>query len=203
MFTGIIEELGRVAAIENLGDSVRLTIAGPLVVSDVHRGDSISVNGTCLTAVEFDHDGFTADVMQETLDRTSLSGLKVGDPVNLERAMTAATRFGGHVVQGHVDGVGKIISREPSENWEWVRVSVPTELMKYVVLKGSITIDGVSLTINEVGDDFVGLSLIPETLRLTTLGSKQPGDTVNLEADVMAKHIERLLEARLSAGSNR
>jgi riboflavin synthase len=201
MFTGIIEELGHVAGIEKLGDSVRLTIAGPLVVSDVHRGDSIAVNGTCLTAVEFDTDGFTADVMQETLDRTSLAGLKVGDPVNLERAMTAATRFGGHVVQGHVDGVGKIVSREPSQNWEWVRVSVPEELMKYVVLKGSITIDGVSLTINEVSDDFVGLSLIPETLRLTTLGSKQPGDTVNLEADVMAKHIERLLEARLSAGS--
>ncbi|MFM5904629.1 MAG: riboflavin synthase [Micrococcales bacterium] len=201
MFTGIIEELGRVTAIENLGDSVRLTISGPLVVSDVHRGDSIAVSGTCLTAVEFDNDGFTADVMQETLNRTSLAGLKVGDPVNLERAMTAATRFGGHVVQGHVDGVGSIISREPSQNWEWVRVSVPAELMKYVVLKGSITIDGVSLTINEVGDNFVGLSLIPETLRLTTLGSKQPGDTVNLEADVMAKHIERLLEARLSAGS--
>ena len=203
MFTGIIEELGRVAAIENLGDSVRLTIAGPLVVSDVHRGDSIAVNGTCLTAVEYTTDGFTADVMQETLNRTSLARLKVGDPVNLERAMTAATRFGGHVVQGHVDGVGQIISREPSENWEWVRVSVPAELMKYVVLKGSITIDGVSLTINEVGEDFVGLSLIPETLRLTTLGSKQPGDTVNLEADVMAKHIERLLEARLTAGANR
>ena len=111
MFTGIIEELGRVAAIETLGDSVRLTIAGPLVVSDVHRGDSIAVNGTCLTAVEFDTDGFTADVMQETLNRTSLAGLKVGDPVNLERAMTAATRFGGHVVQGHVDGVGQIIGR--------------------------------------------------------------------------------------------
>jgi len=137
--------------------------------------------------------------MLETLKRTSLGSLKVGDPVNLERAMTAATRFGGHVVQGHVDGVCQIISREPSENWEWVRVSVPAELMKYVVEKGSITIDGVSLTVNEVGADFVGLSLIPETLRLTTLGSKQPGDEVNLEADVMAKHIERLLEARLGA----
>ncbi|MEN9747641.1 MAG: hypothetical protein RLZZ603_333, partial [Actinomycetota bacterium] len=174
------------------------TIEGPLVASDLHRGDSIAVCGTCLTAVEFDAKGFTADVMQETLNRTSLASLKVGSPVNLERAMTAATRFGGHVVQGHVDGVGEVISREPSENWEWVRVRVPAELMKYVVLKGSITIDGVSLTINEVGADFVGLSLIPETLRLTTLGSKQAGDLVNVEADVMAKHIERLLEARFA-----
>ena len=124
------------------------------------------------------------------------SELKVGDPVNLERAMTAATRFGGHVVQGHVDGVGIIISRQPSDNWEWLRVSIPVELMKYIVLKGSITIDGVSLTVNEVGDDYIGLSLIPETLALTTLGSKQVGAKVNVEADVMAKHIERLLEAR-------
>ena len=202
MFTGIIEELGKVAAIEPQQDAVRITIRGPLVASDLHRGDSIAVSGTCLTAVEFDANGFTADVMQETLNRTSLSGLKVGDPVNLERAMTAATRFGGHVVQGHVDGVGTIISREPSENWEWLRVGVPQELMHYVVLKGSITIDGVSLTVNEVGDDFVGLSLIPETLRLTTLGSKQVGSTVNIEADVMAKHIERLLEARFAKESN-
>ena len=199
MFTGIVEELGRVSAIENLPDAIRLTIEGPLVASDLHRGDSIAVSGTCLTAVEFDEKGFTADVMQETLNLTSLDSIKVGDPVNLERAMTAATRFGGHVVQGHVDGVGQIISREPSENWEWVRVSVPADLMKYVVLKGSITIDGVSLTINEVGDEFVGLSLIPETLRLTTLGSKQVGSKVNLEADVMAKHIERLLEARFAS----
>ena len=196
MFTGIIEELGKVVAIEPQADAIRLTIQGPTVASDLHRGDSIAVSGTCLTAVEFDANGFTADVMQETLNLTSLDGIKVGDPVNLERAMTAATRFGGHVVQGHVDGLGKVISREPSENWEWVRVQIPTELMKYVVLKGSITIDGISLTVNEVGDDFVGLSLIPETLRLTTLGYKQPGDKVNIEADVMAKHIERLLEAR-------
>jgi riboflavin synthase len=196
MFTGIIEELGKVKAIEQQADAVRLTIEGPIAVSDVKRGDSIAVSGTCLTAVEFDSTSFTADVMQETLKRTSLSELKVGDNVNLERAMTAATRFGGHVVQGHVDGVGKIISREPSENWEWLRVSIPAELMKYIVLKGSITIDGVSLTVNEVGDDYIGLSLIPETLALTTLGSKQIGAKVNVEADVMAKHIERLLEAR-------
>ncbi len=196
MFTGIIEELGVVDSIEQLPDAIRLKIRGPLVVSDVKRGDSIAVNGACLTAVEFDAETFTADVMQETLRLTSLDAIKAGDPVNLERAMTAATRFGGHVVQGHVDGVGQIISRQPSENWEWVRVQVPAELMKYVVLKGSITIDGVSLTVNEVGDDWLGLSLIPETLALTTLGSKKPGDKVNVEADVMAKHIERLLEAR-------
>lgn len=196
MFTGIVEELGRVKAIEVQPDALRLTIEGPLVVSDVKRGDSIAVSGTCLTAVELDATTFTADVMQETLRLTSLDGIKVGDPVNLERAMTAATRFGGHVVQGHVDGVGEIISREPSENWEWLRVRIPVDLMKYVVLKGSITIDGVSLTVNEVGPDHIGLSLIPETLALTTLGSKKPGDKVNVEADVMAKHIERLLEAR-------
>jgi riboflavin synthase len=196
MFTGIIEELGSVKAIEILPDAIRLTIEGPLVVSDVNRGDSISVSGACLTAVEHDGTSFTADVMQETLKLTSLAGIKVGDPVNLERAMTAATRFGGHVVLGHVDGVGEVISREPSDNWEWVRVSVPKDLMKYVVLKGSITLDGISLTVNEVGDDWVGLSLIPETLAVTTLGSKKPGSKVNVEVDVMAKHIERLIEMR-------
>lgn len=196
MFTGIVEELGRVKAIEPQADALRLTIEGPLVVSDANRGDSIAVCGTCLTVVEHDATSFTADVMQETLNLTSLAGIKVGDPVNLERAMTAATRFGGHVVQGHVDGVGEVISRTPSENWELVQVRIPAQLMKYIVLKGSITIDGVSLTVNEVGADFIGLSLIPETLKLTTLGTKQPGDKVNVEADVMAKHIERLLEAR-------
>lgn len=201
MFTGIIEELGKVKAIEVQPDALRITIEGPLVVSDIKRGDSISVSGACLTAVEHDATSFTADVMQETLKLTSLDGIKVGDPVNLERAMTAATRFGGHVVLGHVDGVGEVISREPSENWEWVRVSIPKELNKYVVLKGSITIDGISLTVNELGTTeqgagFIGLSLIPETLAVTTLGSKQPGSKVNVEVDVMAKHIERLIEAR-------
>jgi riboflavin synthase len=196
MFTGIVEELGVVKSIEKQADALRITVEGPLIASDLKRGDSIAVSGTCLTAVEHDEASFTADVMLETLKRTSLDGIKVGDPVNLERAMTAATRFGGHVVQGHVDGVGEIISREPSDNWEWLRVRIPAELMKYVVLKGSITIDGVSLTVNEMGDDFVGLSLIPETLEKTTLGSKAIGAKVNIEADVMAKHIERLLEAR-------
>jgi len=196
MFTGIIEELGRVVSIEDQPDAKRITVEGPIVTSDVHRGDSIAVNGTCLTAVEIEPGHFTADVMNETLRLTSLGAAKVGDVVNLERAMNAATRFGGHVVQGHVDGLGHIVSREPSDNWEWVRVSIPAELTKYVVLKGSITIDGVSLTVNEIEGNVVGLSLIPETLRLTTLGAKTVGDPVNIEADIMAKHIERLLEAR-------
>jgi riboflavin synthase len=196
MFTGIIEELGRVVAIEEQPDAKRITFEGALVTSDVSRGDSIAVCGACLTAVEIEDGKFTADVMNETLRLTNLGHLSVGDPVNLERAMNAATRFGGHMVLGHVDGVGTVVSREPSDNWEWVRVSIPAELTKYVVLKGSITIDGISLTVNEVDGNVLGFSLIPETLRLTTLGSKQPGDRVNIEADVMAKHIERLLEAR-------
>jgi len=196
VFTGIIEELGRVTAIEEQPDAIRLTISGPLVTEDIKRGDSIACSGVCLTAIEIADGSFTADVMKETLRLTSLDGVKVGDPINLERAMTMQTRFGGHHVQGHVDGVGYFLSREASENWDWVRVQVPKELMKYVVLKGSITLDGISLTVNEVGDDFVGLSLIPETLRLTTLGYKSAGDKINVEVDVMAKHIERLIEMR-------
>ena len=194
MFTGIIEELGKVLAIEEQQDAIRLTIGAKKVLSDLGRGDSISCSGTCLTAIEIDDNGFTADVMLETLKRSSLSEVKVGDPINLERAMSAATRFGGHVVQGHVDGVGEFVSREKSENWDWVRIKVPHDLMKYVVMKGSITFDGISLTVNEIDGDAVGLSLIPETLTVTTLGYKKPGDKVNVEADVLAKHIERLME---------
>ena len=194
MFTGIIEELGKVLAIQEQQDAIRLTIGASKVLSDLGRGDSISCSGTCLTAIEIDDRGFTADVMLETLKRSSLSEVKVGDPINLERAMSAATRFGGHVVQGHVDGVGEFVSREKSENWDWVRIKVPHELMKYVVMKGSITFDGISLTVNEIDGDVVGLSLIPETLTVTTLGYKKPGDKVNVEADVLAKHIERLME---------
>jgi len=194
MFTGIIEELGKVLAIEEQQDAIRLTIGAKKVLSDLGRGDSISCSGTCLTAIEIDDNGFTADVMLETLKRSSLSEVKVGDPINLERAMSAATRFGGHVVQGHVDGVGEFVSREKSDNWDWVRIKVPHDLMKYVVMKGSITFDGISLTVNEIDGDVVGLSLIPETLTVTTLGYKKPGDKVNVEADVLAKHIERLME---------
>jgi riboflavin synthase len=194
MFTGIIEELGKVKAIEIQPDAVRLTIEGPKVVSDVSRGDSIGVSGACLTAIEFDSTSFTADVMKETLRLTCLNDIQVGDPVNLERPMTAATRFGGHMVLGHVDGVGEVVSRQPSENWEWVRIAIPAELMKYVVMKGSITIDGISLTVNEIEGNVIGFSLIPETLTVTTLGYKRPGAKVNIEVDVMAKHIERLLQ---------
>lgn len=194
MFTGIIEELGKVSAIEKQPDAIRLTIACGKVLSDLKRGDSISCSGTCLTAMEIDGSSFTADVMLETLKRSSLSEVKVGDVINLERAMQHETRFGGHIVQGHVDGVGEIISREKSDNWDWVRIRIPADLMKYVVMKGSITIDGISLTVNEVGDDHIAVSLIPETLEVTTLGYKHPGDKVNVEADVLAKHIERLLQ---------
>jgi riboflavin synthase len=194
MFTGIIEELGKVSAIEKQPDAIRLTISCGKVLSDLKRGDSISCSGTCLTAMEIDGNSFTADVMLETLKRSSLSEVKVGDVINLERAMQHETRFGGHIVQGHVDGVGEIISREKSDNWDWVRIRIPADLMKYVVMKGSITIDGISLTVNEVGDDHIAVSLIPETLEVTTLGYKNPGDKVNVEADVLAKHIERLLQ---------
>ena len=194
MFTGIIEELGEVKAIEQQQDAIRLTIGAKKVLSDLGRGDSISCSGTCLTAIEIDDIGFTADVMLETLKRSSLSEVKVGDPINLERAMSATTRFGGHVVQGHVDGVGEFVSREKSDNWDWVRIKMPHDLMKYVVMKGSITFDGISLTVNEIDGDVIGLSLIPETLTVTTLGYKKPGDKVNVEADILAKHIERLME---------
>jgi len=196
MFTGIIEELGTVASVEVLPDSIRLGIKGDLVSQDLSQGESISVNGVCLTAAEITSDGFVADVMLETLNRSSLSGISKGENVNLERAMSGAGRFGGHVVQGHVDGVAEIVSREPSANWEVVKVKIPAELSKYVVHKGSITFDGVSLTVNDISDNTVSLSLIPETLRLTTLGTKQVGDKLNVEADILAKHIEKLIEAR-------
>jgi riboflavin synthase len=196
MFTGIIEELGTVASLEVLEDSIRLGIKGSLVRKDLAQGESVSVNGVCLTAAEVTPEGFVADVMLETLNRSSLSGIAEGERVNLERAMSGAGRFGGHVVQGHVDGVAEIISREPSANWEVVKVRIPSELSKYVVHKGSITFDGVSLTVNDISGDVVSLSLIPETLRLTTLGTKQVGDKLNVEADILAKHIEKLIEAR-------
>jgi riboflavin synthase len=196
MFTGIIEELGTVASVEVLPDSIRLAIKGDVVRQDLSQGESISVNGVCLTAAEITSDGFIADVMLETLNRSSLSGISEGESVNLERAMSGAGRFGGHVVQGHVDGVAEIISREPSANWEVVKVKIPSDLSKYVVHKGSITFDGVSLTVNEISNNTVSLSLIPETLRLTTLGTKKVGDKLNVEADILAKHIEKLIEAR-------
>jgi riboflavin synthase len=195
MFTGIVEELGTIAGIEDQGDALRLTIHAEHVLADAGLGDSISVNGCCLTVAQRDGDTWTADVMQETLDKTSLAGVQPGDRVNLERAVTPTTRLGGHIVQGHVDGVGTIAGRTPSEHWEVVDVAMPPELARYLVDKGSITVDGVSLTVVEARDDGFSVSLIPETLARTTLGSRQVGDRVNLEVDVLAKHVEKLLQA--------
>lgn len=195
MFTGIVEELGVVEALVDQGDAVRLTVRGPHVTLDAGLGDSIAVNGCCLTVAERDQETFTADVMRETLDKTSLGALAPGDRVNLERAVTPQTRLGGHIVQGHVDGTGQVLSRTPSEHWEVVEVSLPADLARYLVAKGSITVDGVSLTVVEVGVDSFTVSLIPETLARTTLGFRQPGDPVNLEVDVIAKYVERLLSA--------
>lgn len=195
MFTGIVEELGEVTAVENLGDACRFRLRGPVVTEGARHGDSIAVNGVCLTVVETRDGEFTADVMAETLKRSSLGALTTGSRVNLERPMVADGRFGGHIVQGHVDGTGTIVERTPSEHWEIVRISLPAELARYVVEKGSITVDGVSLTVVEAGPDYFTISLIPTTLALTTLGVKQSGDPVNLEVDVIAKYVERLLGA--------
>jgi riboflavin synthase len=195
VFTGIVEELGEVVAIENLGDAARFRLRGPLVTRHAGHGDSIAVNGVCLTVVDRDGDEFTADVMAETLHRSSLGALTAGSRVNLERPTALGGRLGGHLVQGHVDGTGTIMERSPSEHWELISVSLPAELSRYVVEKGSITVDGVSLTIVDAGPDSFSISLIPTTLALTTLGIKQAGDPVNLEVDVVAKYVERLLAA--------
>jgi riboflavin synthase len=199
MFTGIVEELGTVETLEDQGDAVRLTLRGPHVTVDARLGDSISVNGCCLTVAQRDGETFTADVMRETLDKTSLGALVPGAPVNLERAVQATARLGGHIVQGHVDATGTVVRREPSEHWELVEISLPAELSRYLVDKGSITVDGVSLTVVIAGEDRFSVSLIPETLARTTLGTKQPGDPVNLEVDVIAKYVERLLDHRQPA----
>jgi riboflavin synthase len=221
MFTGIVAELGEVAGIEHRGDAARLTIRGD--TEDVATGESIAVNGVCLTVTGVLDGTFTADVMGETLDRTSLGTLTAGAPVNLERSVRLADRLGGHLVQGHVDATGTIISRSPAAHWDQVRISLPARLSRYVVLKGSITVDGVSLTVSALGPagpadtgpadtgpartgpagagpagagpagDWFEVSLIPETLKRTTLGTRQPGETVNLEVDVIAKYVERLL----------
>lgn len=194
VFTGIVEELGEVVGKEDLSDSARLVIRGPVVTADARHGDSIAVNGVCLTVVEVLSDGqFSTDVMAETLDRSSLAALAAGSRVNLERAAAVNSRLGGHIVQGHVDGTGTVVSRAPSENWEVVRIALPAPLARYVVSKGSITVDGVSLTVSALGEDWFEVSLIPTTLALTTLGSAAPGSMVNLEVDVLAKYVERLL----------
>jgi riboflavin synthase len=197
MFTGIVEELGRVAAIQALPDNaIRITIEGPTVLSDANLGDSICVNGVCLTVAEQSGDQFTADVMSETINRTTIGDLLAGSQVNLERPVTLATRLGGHLVQGHVDAVGTVSAREHSENWDVVTITPPKELLKYVVEKGSITIDGTSLTVSAVTDSTFSVSLIPATLEKTTLGIRQIGDRVNLEVDVLAKYVEKLVAAR-------
>jgi len=196
MFTGIVEELGEVTGLADLGDSVRLSVHGPLVVQDAARGDSVSVNGVCLTVVEATAVGFTADVMRETLDRSALGALVPGARVNLERPVRLDGRLGGHLVQGHVDGTGVILERTTSEHWDVVRVSLPADLARYVVSKGSVTVDGVSLTVASLSEGSFTVGLIPTTLELTTLGRKQVGDPVNLEVDVLAKYVERLLTAR-------
>ncbi|MFF6827121.1 riboflavin synthase [Streptomyces longwoodensis] len=195
MFTGIVEELGEVTAVETLDDACRFRLRGPVVTDGAKHGDSIAVNGVCLTVVEHEGDEFTADVMAETLTRSSLGALTVGSRVNLERPTAVGARLGGHIVQGHVDGTGEIVARTPSEHWEIVEISLPAHLSRYVVEKGSITVDGISLTVVEAGTDRFTVSLIPTTLALTTLGRKQPGDPVNLEVDVVAKYVERLLAA--------
>lgn len=193
MFTGIVEELGEVTAVEKLADASRFRLRGPVVTDGAKHGDSIAVNGVCLTVVDLGDGEFTADVMAETLNRSSLGALDTGSRVNLERPMAVGGRLGGHIVQGHVDGTGHIVERRISENWEIVKVSLPAHLSRYVVEKGSITVDGVSLTVVDAGPDYFTISLIPTTLALTTLGIKEPGDPVNLEVDVIAKYVERLL----------
>jgi riboflavin synthase len=202
MFTGIVAELGEVAGIERRGDAARLTIRGS--TNDVSAGESIAVNGVCLTVTGILDGTFTADVMGETLDRSSLGALTPGAPVNLERSVRLADRLGGHLVQGHVDATGVIVSRSPAEHWDQVRISLPEDISRYVVHKGSIAVDGISLTVSALGppaanpggdDTWFEVCLIPETLKRTTMGARQPGDIVNLEVDVIAKYTERLLRS--------
>ena len=223
MFTGIIEELGEAGPLDWHGDSGVLTVHGPLVAADVRHGDSIAVNGVCLTVVSVDGQQFAVDVMKETFDRSSLGTLRPGDPVNLERAATLTTRLGGHLVQGHVDGVATVVERTPGDRWEQVRFSLPASLHRYVVEKGSIAVDGVSLTVMEVSDGdataattaatggsggpgvagWFGVGLIPTTLQLTPLGRKPVGALVNLEVDVIAKYVAKQLDGARSVGGVR
>jgi riboflavin synthase len=199
MFTGIVEELGEVVAVDYGMDSARLVVRGALVAADAMPGASVAVNGVCLTVVEVADCTFTSEVMGATLHRTSLSTLVVGSRVNLERAVRASDRLGGHIVQGHVDGVGTVVDRMRSDRWEVVRISLPDDVSRYVVERGSIAVDGVSLTVSGVGDGWFEVSLIPTTLELTTLGRHQLGELVNLEVDVIAKYVERLLAGRVNA----
>lgn len=206
MFTGIVEELGRVVRLETIEDCARLTVEAPTVTQDASLGDSISVNGCCLTIAAMHGSAFTADLMAETLTRTTLGSQAPGDRVNLERALRATDRLGGHIVQGHVDATAEVLDRSHGEHWDLLRVGLPWEIARYVAVKGSVALDGVSLTVVDVVDDAsptpgagasLSVGLIPETLRRTTLGTRRPGERVNLEVDVMAKYAERLLGARL------
>ncbi len=201
VFTGIVEELGEVVGIERDGDSARLIVRGPVVSGDASRGDSIAINGVCLTVTGTAGGEFSADVMGETLERSSLGGLTPGATVNLERPMRPDDRLGGHIVQGHVDGTGVILVRRPAADWEAVRISVPPRLARYLIEKGSVAVDGISLTVSALGDadgeHWFEVSLIPETLRRTTLGRRQPGEVVNLEVDMIAKYVERLIAGRM------
>jgi riboflavin synthase len=203
MFTGIVEELGVVTDVhwlaEGADSAARLTVAGKLVTADAVPGDSIAVSGVCLTVVEVSNSCFTADIMRETLIRTTLVNATAGTAVNLERAATLQTRLGGHLVQGHVDAVGAILDRVTTPQWDVVTIALPEQLARYVVEKGSIAVDGVSLTTVDAGDTSFTVSLIPTTLQRTTLGAKAVGETVNLEVDVMAKYAERLLASTISA----
>jgi riboflavin synthase len=196
VFTGIVEELGEVVEITGDGEAARLAVRAKVVTADAKHGDSIAVNGVCLTVVDNRGGVFTADVMAETLKRSSLGALRTGERVNLERAAALGSRLGGHLVQGHVDGVGAILSRRPGREWTAVRFSLPPGLSRYVAEKGSITVDGISLTVAGLSGESFEVGLIPTTLALTTLGHKDVGDPVNLEVDVIAKYVERLLGAR-------
>lgn len=193
MFTGIVEELGSVVKLEATEESGRLTLRGPVVASDAVHGASIAVNGVCLTVVDVDAGTFTVDVMRETLQRTALARLRPDEAVNLERAVKASDRLGGHIMQGHIDTVAVVRSRTPGERWDVVRISLPSSVARYVVEKGSIAVDGVSLTVSGIGADWFEVSLIPTTMELTTLGHRGPGDEVNVEVDVIGKYVERLL----------
>ncbi len=209
MFTGIVEELGRVVRLETVEDSARLTVEAPTVTQDVNLGDSVSVNGCCLTVTAVHGSTFTADLMAETLTRTTLGSQAPGDPVNLERALRASDRLGGHIVQGHVDATAEVLDHHRGEHWDLLRIGLPQEIARYVAVKGSVALDGVSLTVVDVVDASadapvpgagasLSVGLIPETLRRTTLGTRRPGERVNLEVDVLAKYAERLLGARPS-----
>lgn len=203
MFTGLVEELGAIKSIHPGAQSLRIIIRASKVLEDVKIGDSIAVNGTCLTVTAFDGDSFTADVMPETVKRTVLAHCKAGDPVNLERTLRLCDRLGGHLVSGHVDGVGAIRSKTPVDNAVIVAIDAPPSVMRLTIVKGSVAIDGISLTVVETGEEWFSVSLIPHSYAHTTLGKKRPGDKVNLEADMIGKYVEHLLRCHPVNGSNK